>query len=118
MNDTNDTLRRGSRRPPRQYRRGMETKEIEIDCPCCASRLTVDVRTSKVVRSRPKGQVDEAGRPKVGEADWSEAFGKVKTREETREDLLGSMLDKERKRPSDLDERFRAAKKKLDDAGQ
>jgi hypothetical protein len=95
----------------------METKEIEVDCPCCSSRLTIDVRTSKVVKSRPKQQFDEAGRPKVGEEDWSQAFGKVKTREETREDLLGSMLDKERRRSADLDERFRAAKKKLDDAG-
>ena len=95
----------------------METKEIEVDCPCCQQRLTIDVRTSKVLRSRPRQQVDEAGRPKVGEEDWRDAFGKVKSRDETREDLLGSMLDKERKRSADLDERFRAAKKKLDDAG-
>lgn len=95
----------------------METKQIEVDCPCCSQRLTIDVRTSKVLRARPKQELDETGRPKVGEADWSQAFGKVKSREDSRDELLGSMLDKERRRADDLDERFRAAKKKLDDAG-
>ncbi|MEO6711753.1 MAG: hypothetical protein ABI054_14275 [Planctomycetota bacterium] len=94
----------------------METKQIEVVCPCCTSRLTIDLRTEKVLRSRPKEQVDETGKPKVTEADWSQAFGKVKDREDKREDRLGSMLDQERKRPGDLEERFRAAKKKLDEA--
>ena len=94
----------------------METKQIEVSCPCCATRLTIDLRTEKVLRARPKEQVDETGKPKVGEADWTEAFGKVKDRETRRDDQLGSMLDQERKRGDALEERFRAAKKKLEDA--
>ena len=94
----------------------METKQIEVVCPCCSNRLTIDLRTEKVLRSRPKEQVDETGKPKVGEEDWNQAFGKVKDREDKREDRLGSMLDQERRRPDDLEQRFRAAKKKLDDA--
>ena len=93
----------------------METKQIEVVCPCCANRLTIDLRTERVMRSRPKEQVDETGKRKVSEADWSQAFGKVKDREQQRDDRLGSMLDQERRRPDDLAERFRAAKKKLDD---
>lgn len=93
----------------------METKQIEIQCPCCSNRLTIDVRTEKVVRHRPKEQVDETGKPRVGEADWGQAFGKVKAREEGRDDRLGSMLDKERNRGAELDERFRAAKKRLEE---
>ena len=93
----------------------METKQIEVLCPCCDNRLTVDLRTQKVMRARPKEQVDETGKPKVGEEDWSQAFGKVKAREEGREDRLGSMLDNERRRPADLDERFRAAKERLEE---
>jgi hypothetical protein len=94
----------------------METKQIEVNCPCCSTRLTIDLRTQKVLRHRPKEQTDDTGKPKVTEADWGDAFGKVKAREENRDDRLGSMLDQERRRPDDLEERFRAAKKKLDDA--
>ncbi|HUR28853.1 MAG TPA: hypothetical protein VM509_11745 [Planctomycetota bacterium] len=94
----------------------METKQIEVVCPCCSNRLTIDLRTEKVMRARPKEQVDETGKPKVGEEDWTQAFGKVKDRETQRDDRLGSMLDQERRRGDDLEERFRAAKKKLDEA--
>ena len=93
----------------------METKQIDVVCPCCSNRLTIDLRTEKVMRARPKQQLDETGKPKVGEADWSQSFGKVKAREEERDDRLGSMLDQERRRPTDLDERFRQARKRLDE---
>ena len=93
----------------------METKQIEVSCPCCAARLTIDLRTQRVMRSRPKEQVDETGKPKVSEADWSDAFGKVKDREEKREDKMGSMLEQERRRSADLEDRFRAAKKRLEE---
>lgn len=92
----------------------METKQIEVDCPCCQSRLAIDVRTARVLRSRPKGQVDEAGKPKVGEADWTDAFGKVKTREAERDGRLGAMLDEQRRRSDELESRFQAARKKLE----
>ncbi len=95
----------------------METKQIEVVCPCCTNRLTIDIRTETVTRARPKPQLDDAGKPKMGDADWNQAFGKVRARDEEREDKLGSMLDQERRRPDDLDERFRAAKKRLDDGG-
>lgn len=96
----------------------MEIKQFEVVCPCCTSRLTIDTRTQKVLRSRPKEQVDETGKPKVDEADWGQAFGKVKAREENREDRLGSMLDQERRRPGDLEERFRAARERIERGGE
>src|SRR5687767_350485 len=58
----------------------MEAKQFEVVCPCCTNRLTIDTRTQKVLRSRPKEQVDETGKPKLDEQDWSQAFGKVKAR--------------------------------------
>jgi hypothetical protein len=94
----------------------METKQIEVVCPCCTNRLSIDLRTQKVVRSRPKEQLDETGKPVIGEKDWSDAFGKVKAREEGRDDRLGSMLEQERRRPDDLERRFREARERLDGA--
>ncbi len=93
----------------------METKQIEVVCPCCTNRLTIDLRTQKVMQARAKTKLDETGKPVMGEADWNQAFGKVKARDEEREDRLGSMLEQEQRRPKDLDERFRAARKRLDD---
>jgi len=91
----------------------MDAKQIEITCPCCGSRVLVDVRTEQVLRTRPVAEPDREGRPKVGEADWDEACGRVRTREEQREDRLDSALERERERGSTLDERFRRASEKL-----
>lgn len=98
--------------------RVMETKQIEVVCPCCTNRLTIDLRTQQVMRHRPKEQLDETGKPKMGEADWSSALGKVKSREENRDDRLGAMLDQERRRPGDLEQRFREVRERLDKAGE
>lgn len=95
----------------------METKQIEVLCPCCSNRLTIDLRTEKVMLARPKAQLDETGKPVMGDKDWSRAFGKVKEREESRDDRLGAMLDQERRRPDDLEQRFREARERLDKAG-
>ena len=96
----------------------MEAKQFEVVCPCCTNRLTIDTRTQTVMRARPKGQVDETGKPKMDEQDWSQAFGKVKEREVSRDDRLGSMLDQERRRPGDLEERFRAARERIERGGE
>ena len=60
----------------------MESKQVEIVCPCCSGRILVDVLTGKVLRGLPKGERDEEGKPKVGEADWSQAMGRVQRRQD------------------------------------
>jgi hypothetical protein len=92
----------------------MTDQQLEVTCPCCSSRLWIDARTSKVVRSRRPGEADpETGKPKLGDADWSEAMGKVRQRSESGESRLDSALERERDKGSRLDELFRKAKEKL-----
>lgn len=92
----------------------MTEQQLEVTCPCCSSRLWIDTRTSKVVRSRRPGELDaETGKPKVDEADWSDALGKVRQRTESGEGRLDSALERERGKGARLDELFKKAKEKL-----
>lgn len=93
----------------------MEPKEIEVVCPCCASRLSIDVRTQKLVRARRPEEKDPTGRPVVGEGDWTQALGRVREREDRGSSRLDDALDRERRRPGDLDDLFRKAREKLQD---
>lgn len=90
----------------------MESKEIHIDCPCCRSRLAVDVRTSKVLRWNREGEVDPSGKPKVSEEDWHSATGRVESRLSSAEDVFDAGLAREKNRSRDLDELFRDANQK------
>lgn len=93
----------------------METKQIEIACPCCNSRLLVDVRTGKLLRTLRPEQLDASGKPVVGEGDWDQALGRVQQRESERSSKLDSALDRERDRSRHLDDLFRKASEKLSD---
>ena len=91
----------------------MDTKEVKIDCPCCESRLEIDVRTAKVLRWRKKGETDETGKPVLGESDWSNASERVNKRMGSAADKFDESLTREKGRSQDLDELFRKANKKL-----
>lgn len=93
----------------------MDAKQIEIACPCCKSRLLVDVRTGKLLRTLRPEELDATGKPVVGERDWDQALGKVRERSHQGESKLDSALDRERKRSADLDDLFRQAREKLRD---
>lgn len=93
----------------------MDTKEIRIECPCCGSRLAVDVRSGNLVSWSRAGEADATGRPVVREEDWDQAHGRVKSRLESAEDRFEAGLGRERSREQDLDERFRRAKEKLEE---
>lgn len=95
----------------------MEQREIEVDCPCCDTRLVVDVRTGKVLRSGKRAELDPTGKPVLKEADWSEAHKKVKGRLSTALDRFDEGLDREKRRGHDLDDLFRKVKGKLVDPG-
>ncbi len=91
----------------------MDNKQLEIACPCCQSRLAVDVRTGAVVRAVRPAQTDETGRPIVREEDWSTAVDKVRQRSDGAASKLDAALQKEREKSSRLDDLFKQASDKL-----
>jgi hypothetical protein len=91
----------------------MESKQIEIACPCCKSRLLVDVRTGQLLRTLRPEEVDEKGKPVVSERDWDDALGRVQGREVSRESKLEEALGRERDKANRLDDLFRKAQEKL-----
>lgn len=83
----------------------MGSKEIEVTCPCCAARITVDGTTGKVLRSRE-------GKP-AGKSDaWESAQDSVRQRTSRGADKLESALEHERGKADRLDELFRKAQEK------
>lgn len=93
----------------------METKQIEVACPCCATRILIDVRTGKILRTRREEELDEKGKPVVHERDWDDALGRVQGREATQQERLDAALDREKDKADRLDELFRKASEKLDE---
>ena len=91
----------------------MDAKELEVDCPCCASRLWIDVRTRTVVRALKPGESDETGKTVLRESDWSAANERVSKRMGGATDKFDESLSREKKRSQDLDELFRKASDKL-----
>ena len=87
----------------------MEKKQFEVTCPCCSSRLLLDVRSQQVVRSRRPEELDQAGKPKVNEGDWDDALGRVQTREAQRDSKLDAALQREENKSDHLDDLFRKA---------
>lgn len=92
----------------------MEKKDALVVCPCCDSRIEVDVRTGNVLRWRRAEEVDETGKPIVREEDWSDANTRVAGRLSTASDKFEEGLQKEQSREKDLDDLFAKAKAKLD----
>ena len=89
-------------------------KEIEIDCPCCESRLLVDVRTQTVLRHVPKASLDEFGKPVQDGGRWDDANKTVQDRKSRGTDAFDAALNREKSRARDLDDLFKKAKDKVD----
>ncbi|HEX6884529.1 MAG TPA: hypothetical protein VF530_14225 [Planctomycetota bacterium] len=92
----------------------METKDVNVECPCCRSRLEIDVRTGKVLRWNRATETDESGKPVVRESDWGTATERVSKRMGAAADKFDESLQREQARSRDLDELFRKANQKLD----
>lgn len=90
----------------------MSLKQIDVSCPCCDTRLTVDVLTGKVLRHAPPEQVDETGKPILDEKRWDAANSRVRDRKKDSLDKFEAALGKERSREDDLDDLFEKAKRK------
>jgi len=96
----------------------MDQKETQVTCPCCESRLEVDVRTGAVVRWRKKGELDETGKPVLREADWTAASERVGKRLGSAADRFEQGLSREKGREKNLDDLFRKANEKLERKGE
>jgi hypothetical protein len=95
----------------------MESRQARITCPCCESRLDIDVRTQTVVRWSRKEELDETGKPVLRESDWTDASTRVGQRLGAASDAFEAGLSKERSREKDLDDLFRKASDKLKGGG-
>lgn len=93
----------------------MDKRSVVVTCPCCQSRIDVDVRSGNVVRWNRPTELDETGKPIVTEEDWQEATTRVGSRLQTAQDTFEAGLSKERNREQDLDDLFRRASKKISD---
>jgi len=91
----------------------METKQIEITCPCCSTRLAIDVRTATVLRAAGPQEVDETGKAVLDESRWDSAAQRVAGRTEAGRGEFDAAVEKERVRERDLDDLFEKAREKL-----
>jgi hypothetical protein len=87
----------------------MSAKQIDVTCPCCSTRLTVDVGTGQVLR-RIGPETAEAGGPDKDR--WISAQERVRERTKSGEDKLASALDQERGKAARFDELFQKAREK------
>jgi hypothetical protein len=91
----------------------VSAKQIDVGCPCCDARLTVDVGTAMVLRWRSAEELAaeaEGGDPEAsGASRWDSALGRVSQRGERGKDAFDDALKKERSREEDLDRLFREA---------
>jgi hypothetical protein len=91
----------------RSTRTDMSAKQIEVTCPCCQSKLLVDVLTAMVMRTEKAQESKSAG------DTWSAAQDKVRQRTKGGVEKLESALDAEKGKKDRLDELFQKAKDKL-----
>jgi len=87
----------------------MSAKQIDVTCPCCSTRLTVDVLTGQILRrTSPEGPEEGLS----GKDRWVSAQERVRERTKSGEDKLESALDRERGKSARFDELFQKARQK------
>jgi hypothetical protein len=84
-------------------------KEVEVTCPCCTARLTIDVRTGQVLK-RQVPTKEGAGEP--AKDAWESAQDRVRERTAEGKRKLESALDYERTKEARFDELFKKATEK------
>lgn len=84
----------------------MSTKQIDVTCPCCSAKLSIDVLTGRVMRTEQSGTSSGGDR-------WDAAQSKVRGRTQSGPEKLENALQEERDKKARLDDLFDAARKKL-----
>lgn len=85
-----------------------KSNRIEVVCPCCESKLTVDPNTGLVLHSETK---------KTGYS-FEQALHEVKSRKEKSDELFAKAFVDEKRRQESLEEKFKEAlesKEELDE---
>jgi hypothetical protein len=85
------------------------SKEVEVTCPCCTARLTIDVRTGTVLKRQLPVKEGAEGPPKDA---WESAQDRVRERSAEGKRKLESALDYERTKEARFDELFKKATEK------
>ena len=77
---------------------------VEVVCPCCSTRLVVDVATSEILsEERPKADHQKT---------FDEAMSKVHSGASRREEAFSKAFDRTRQLDDVLNKKFEEAKKK------
>jgi hypothetical protein len=87
----------------------MSSKEVDVTCPCCTARLTVDVRTGQVLKRQLPAKEGAQGPAKDA---WESAQDRVRERTAEGKRKLDSALDYERTKEARFDELFKKATEK------
>lgn len=77
---------------------------VDVTCPCCGTRLTVDTATSEILAEE---------RPKVDPAkSFDAAMEEVRSGSQRRSEAFSKAFDRTQHLPNLLDKKFEEAKKK------
>jgi len=85
----------------------MSSKQIDVTCPCCSSKLSIDVLTTRVMKT-------ERSDIPAGGDKWASAQSKVRGRTDAGAEKLENALEEERGKKSRLDDLFKAARDKVE----
>lgn len=76
-----------------------KTEHLQIVCPCCQAKLTVDAKTGLVLHKEEKRSV----------YSFEDALAREKTRKEKSDEMFQEAFLKEKRRHEVLEEKFRQA---------
>jgi hypothetical protein len=82
------------------------TDRVQVDCPCCGTKLVVDAST---------GDVLSETRPKKPTSSFDEAWNQVQTGSQKREEAFSKAFDQTKRLDSILEKKFEEARKKAKD---
>jgi hypothetical protein len=81
-------------------------ENVEVTCPCCATRLTVDAESGEILAEE---------RPKVDhQKSFESALTDVRRGADRRDELFSKAFDRTRRLDDLLEKKFEEAKKKAD----
>ena len=76
---------------------------VEVDCPCCGAKLTVDLSTGDVLSADPGRHASK---------NFEQALGEVRSGRQRREDAFSKAFDRTRRLEDVLEKKFEEARKK------
>jgi len=86
----------------------MSSNSIDAVCPCCETKLKIDVKTGEIIWR------EEKPKPSVSLSDMVKGLGAQKKEQEA---LFQKRSDSEKERNRVLDDKFKEAQKHVDKSG-